>query len=256
MADNTVNEAPAPATVFAFAPEETAVDAPVEEAAVEPADEGEQAPAEETVEESEDSVAVDAPSDGKQKDIGIAFRKESERIRRQYEKKLANDPLRSIGKLMVEDMMSNEGISEEDAIRRVNDNFLKAVAKRDNISPNVAKKLYGTQPVIDETDSQIADIVDAVEAAEKPDGFNEEAAYNDPKFADLLTRFPAEAAIRIYHAEQQAANASQDIAEKLRARKAIPQSITPQKTATVKTDWMAVSSEEFRAEKARRNKYR
>lgn len=254
--DNSVNtEAPAPATVFAFAPEtEAVVDAPQEEA-VESVDEGEQTPTENPVEESEDSVVVDAPSEGKQKDIGAAFAKESARIRKQYEKKLANDPLRSIGKLMVDDLMSQEEITEEEAIKKVNDNFLKAVAKRDNISPNVAKKLYGKEPVIDSTENQVMDILEAVEAAEKPDGFDD-SAYNDPKFADLLTRFPAEAAIRIYVAEQQAANAPQDIAEKLRARKAIPQSITPQKSAAPKKDWMSVSSEEFAAEKARRNKYR
>ena len=253
MAENTVMEAPAPATVFAFAPEEPAVDAPEE--AVESVDEGEQTPAENTVEESEDSVAVDAPSGGDQKDIGKAFAKESERIRKQYEKRLANDPLRSIGKLMVGDLMSNDGITEEEAIKRVNDNFLKAVAKRDNISPNVAKKLYAP-PVTNAEDDQIQNIIDAVEAAPKPDGFDDEVAYADPKFADLLSQFPADAAIRIYHAERVAQNAPQDIAEKLRARKAIPQSIPPQKSAALKTDWMSVSSEEFMAEKARRNKYR
>lgn len=257
MEENTVMEAPAPATVFAFAPEEPVVDAPEEEA-VESADEGEQTPMDNTVEESEDSEVVDAPSEGHQKDIGRAFARESERIRKQYAKKLENDPLRSIGKLMVDDLMSNEGITEEEAIKKVNDNFLKAVARRDNISPNVAKKLYAPpvlQPM-DTTDDQVNEIMDAVAAAPKPDGFDEEVAFNDPAFADLLTQFPADAAIRIYHAEQMARNAPQDIAEKLRARKAIPQSIQPQKTAAPKKDWMSVSSEEFMAEKARRNKYR
>ena len=270
MDENTVVTAPVesaptteefkPATVFAFAPEEE--EKPVDEATEEVS---------ETVVEEEPSQEVDTPAELKtQKDIDAAFGKEkrliAERERAKYEEKMSKDPLRNLGKLMVDDLMQSKGLSEEDAVQEATDNFLKAIAKREGISPTIAKKLYGTEikkeieaVAGDEATSQESDaerIVREVNEAPKPEGFDEQTAFNDPEFIQMLTEMPAAAAIRVYHAERKAANAKQDIAEKLMSRQRVPQMTKPQQSASPVVDWTKTDSAAFFAEKERRRKMR
>jgi hypothetical protein len=271
MDENTVVTAPVesapateefkPATVFAFAPEEEAQ--PVDEATEEVS---------ETVVEEESSQEVDTPAETKsQKDIDAAFGKEKRRIaereRAKYEEKMSKDPLRNLGKLMVDDLMQSKGLSEEDAVQEATDNFLKAIAKREGISPTIAKKLYGTEikkeveKAAEETaedahESDVERIVREVNEAPKPDGFDEQTAFNDPEFIQMLTEMPAAAAIRVYHAERKAANAKQDIAEKLMSRQRVPQMTKPQQSASPVVDWTKTDSAAFFAEKERRRKMR
>ena len=262
MEETVVTESPAPANVFAFGPEDSA---PVDEVQqAEPAGEEVQASDEQTVEAGEPAEGVDAPLTD-QEQVNRAIGKEKARIREQarqeYERKLADDPYRQLGKLMAEDLMTNKDLSEEDAIKEATNNFLKAIAQRDGLSLGAAKKLYGKeiQQGIKEATKEQSDIdriVEDVKAAPKPDGFDEAQAYADPAFLDLLQEMPAKAAIRVYMAEQKASHAGQDIAEKLKARSAIPQSTRPQQPVTPKTDWTQVSTEDFLKEKQRRQKYR
>ena len=261
--EEMVGTAPEQATVFAFGPDEPAVD--TQEEAV-PVGDGEQAtePSETAAnsEESPQSVSDSAPEEKeKEKSVGNAISRERDRVRKQakaeYDAKLKNDPSYLLGKMMIDDMMSQEdGLSLDDAYKKATENFMAAVAKRDSISPSLAKKIYGTpqERKAESEEDRINRIVADVQNAKKPDGFNEEEAYSDDAFLTLLDEYPAEAAIRIYHAERQAANAPQDIAEKLRARQSIPQAIKPQQQTTPRIDWTKVSSEEFRKEKARREK--
>ena len=259
--EETVVTAPEPATVFAFGPE----DAPVDETQpAEPAGEEVQATDDQTVEPEKSEEGVDGQESDQDK-VNKAIGKEKARIREQakqeYERKLAEDPYRQLGQLMADDLMTNKGLSEEEAIKEATDNFLKAIAKRDNVSIGMARKLYGKEvketvkQAVDEQ-SEIDRIVAEVQAAEKPEGFDEAKAYADEAFLELLREMPAKAAIRVYMAEQKANNVGQDIAEKLKARQAIPQSTRPQQTAKPKTDWLNASREEFLAEKARRQKFR
>ena len=102
--------------------------------------------------------------------------------------------------------------------------------------------------------------------APKPKGFNEQKAYADPEFIKLLTGcdeqgnqvdepMPAKYAIQVYMANQRASQAEYDVAEKVRAGKALPQSIKPQQRVSPRTDWTKVSDEEFLKEKERRKNY-
>lgn len=255
----TTNDS-APATVFAFAPEDVnPVDAGE---AAEPVGDGVQESDQQTVVGANAPEGVDAPlPEAKdQKDIGKAFAAESRRLQAKYEKQLADDPMRALGKMMVEDLMSSGEMSEADAIQKATDNFLKAVAKRDNISPNVARRLYGMEQAKAQSepnrDAEIQRIVAEVEATPKPDGFDAATAYNDPEFVTMLTEMPVDKAIRLYHAEHKVSHEKQDIAEKLRARQAVPQSMVPQQPVSPVTDWSKVDSAAFFAEKERRAKNR
>lgn len=251
----------APATVFAFAPEDVS---PVDAGeAADPVGDGVQGADEQTVVGADAPEGVDAPlSEAKdQKDIGRAFAAESRRLQAKYEKQLADDPVRALGRMMVEDLMTSGELSEADAIQKATDNFLKAVAKRDNISPNVARRLYGmeqarAQSAPEQPDAEIQRIVAEVEAAPKPKGFDAAAAYNDEEFLTMLQQMPADKAIRLYHAEHRATQEKQDIAEKLRARQAVPQTMVPQQPVSPVTDWSKVDSEAFFAEKERRARNR
>jgi len=265
-----------PATVFEFAPEEDSAPVDAGEAA-EPAGEGAQDAPKETGDGEKQSPEGVAGPDGakKQKDVGSAFAKEKRRVeareKARYEEALRNDPLRKLGRLMVDDVRQGGDMTEEDAISAATENFLKAVAKRDGISPNVARKLYGAEiqksveqaakaetedPDIPDPDAEAQRIWEEVEAADKPEGFDADAAYKDREFVQLLTEMPAAAAIRVWHAERQAATAKQDIAERLLARQNIPQMTKPAQQATPKTDWTRVDRATFLAEKERRRKSR
>ena len=262
MEETVVNEAPAPATVFAFGPEDSA---PVDEAQqADPAGEEAQEPEQQTVDAEQSADGVDGQLTEQEK-VSRAIGKEKHRIREQarqeYQQKLEADPARQLGQLMIDDLMTNKGLSADDAAKEATENLLKAIAKRENMSVGMTKKLYGRevkQAVSEaaEQQSEIDRIVADVQAAEKPEGFDESAAYSDEAFLELLREMPAKAAIRVYMAEQKASHAGQDIAEKLKARQAIPQASRPQQAVTPKTDWLNASREDFLAEKARRQKYR
>lgn len=261
------------ATVFAFAPETAPVDEAQDEHVQTPDEEsgtvGE--PKAQDAEQAEaQTEAVDAPAGKKtQKDIDSAIGREKRRIeereRAKYEERLSKDPIRSLGKLMVDDLIQSKGLSEEAAVQEATDNFLKAIAKREGITPTVARKLYGgavkqefAEQVEENKEPQLKvdRIVAELNAAKKPDGFDEETAYADDAFIELLTKYPVEAAIRIYHAETREAHAKQDIAEKLMARQRLPQMTKPGQTATPTTDWTKVDSKTFMAEKERRRRER
>lgn len=255
-------ETPVPANVFAFGPEESA---PVDEAQpAESVGEEAQASVEQTVDAGEPAEGVDAQFTD-QEQVNKAIGKEKARIREQarqeYERKLNDDPYRQLGKLMAEDLMTNKDLSEEEAIKEATNSFLQAIAKRDGLSLGTAKKIYGKeiqQGIKDAASGQsdIDRIVEDVKAAPKPEGFDEAQAYSDPAFLELLQEMPAKAAIRVYMAENKASHAGQDIAERLKARQAIPQSTRPQQPVTPKTDWTQVSTEDFLKEKQRRQKFR
>lgn len=256
MEENSVINESAPATVFEFAPEEDSVevvDAPQEEVAEADSKE-ETAPVEEKVKESEDSASGDNSFKG-QKDIGKAFANESKRLERKFAKERDADPLRKIGKMFVDDLMSTEGLSEEDAIKKVNSNAIEAFAKRDNVSPNIAKKLYQQESVPQTEEDRVQELVDEFVALDKPQGWKDEF-YGDPELAELIKEYSPKAALRIYMADKKAQNAPQDIAEKLKARAGVPQSMKPQSTATPKVDWTKVDTKDFLAEKERRRKFR
>jgi len=261
MEETVVNESPVPATVFAFAPEDSS---PVDEGNADPAGEEVQETGEQTVEAEESAQGVDDQQTDQDK-VSRAIGKEKHRIREQarqeYERKLQEDPVRQLGQLMVDDLMTNQGLSEEEAIKKATDNFITVIAKRDGVSVGMARKLYGKeirkeikQASTEETDIQR--IVNELKATPKPEGFDEAEAYQDDAFVTLLREMPVDAAIRVYMAERKASQAGQDIAEKLKARQAIPQSTRPQQPVTPKTDWTKASSEDFFAEKRRRQNLR
>lgn len=254
---NTVNiqEESAPATVFAFAPEDESVDAAQTAESV-----GEEAQISDA-EDGDNNGSADRATDD-QRDIGKAFAEERKRIEAKYARKMNDDPSYRLGEMMVADLMETAGLTKDEAVKKATDNFIKAVAKRDGISPTVAKKLYAKE-IKTEIESEFPDvdeesdrIVREFYEAEKPDGFDEGEALNDADFVKLLTEYPAKAAIRIWMSERRANNASKDIAEKLKARQAIPQMTRPAHSVSPKIDWTQVDSETFRKEKERRSHLR
>lgn len=251
------------ATVFAFAPEEPAapVDAGKEATQVNEGAPSAETPApapESTVESNEE---VDAPA-GKQSqtDVGKAFAAERRRIEAKYAKQLEKDPMRVLGKMMVDDLMASGNLTAEEAVQKATENFLAAVSKRDNLPQHVVRRLVqqeNREPIDNTQDNErtVSEIIEKLKDAEKPAGFDEQAAYADEEFHSYLLEMPVDKAIRLYHAEHTAAaQAKQDLAEKMRARQAIPQSIVPQQPAAPVADWTKASREDFLKEKERRRK--
>ena len=252
-------ETPVPANVFAFGPEESApVDA---EPTAAPVGEEVQESGEQKVEAEESAEGVDTQQpdqDRVNRAIGLEKHRIREQAKQEYERKLAEDPARQLGRLFIEDLMNQRGLSEEDAVKEATESYYKTIAKRDGVSVGMARKIYGAEAKQAAKDaiSDIDRIVADVQAAKKPEGFDEATAYQDSAFLDLLPPYPAEAAIRIYMAENKANHAGQDYAEKLKARQAVPQSTRPQQPVKPVTDWTQVSTDDFLKEKARRQKLR
>ena len=243
----------APATVFAFAPEDVS---PVDGGIAEPM--GEEASVSEATVEAEQPTEVDAPH-SEQADIGKAFSAERKRIEAKFARQMETDPMRILGKMMVDDLIETKGLSQEEAVKMATDNFLTAVSKRDNLPNHVVRRLMQQTEAKEATSHEdtVKEIISKLDAATKPHGFDEATAYADEEFQEMLLEMPVDKAIRLYHAEHFAADrAKQDLAEKMRARQAIPQTINPQQPASPVTDWSKVDSDAFFAEKERRQKFR
>ncbi|MBQ6233552.1 MAG: hypothetical protein IJJ80_08605 [Clostridia bacterium] len=252
-----------PATVFSFGPEEQSqVDAGdnAEAAGEEASQDSKQ------VEAPEGADGVDSQVSEEQRRITQAIGREKARIRQKYEQ----DDAYKLGRMMIDDLMrQDETLTKADAGKKAIDNFNRAVSKRDGVALSVLQDIQDlkaqrqTEP---EDDDPVEQIYQDVLNAPKPKGFNEQKAYADPEFIRLLTGcdergnqvdepMPAKYAIQVYMANQRASQAEYDVAEKVRAGKALPQSIKPQQRVSPRTDWTKVSDEEFLKEKERRKNY-
>jgi len=175
-----------------------------------------------------------------------------QRYQREYEQKLQSDPVMQIGRDIVEDIMQVTGATREEAIRLANENFVNAVAKRENVSPMIARSLKQRQQPQENKDPDIyeraAQIHRDMEKMELPSGFDFEAAKQDIAFAEMLLNMPTEVAVWKYHAQQaekRAKSAPEEMAERIKARATIPQPMKPQQPVTPKIDFDAMTDEEF-----------
>lgn len=87
-------------------------------------------------------------------------------------------------------------------------------------------------------------------AGELPEGFDLMTACSDRAFVELMLEFPAEAAVRIYAAEQRAAEAEQkaksSVQRKMQQRAGLPKMSRAGGSFAAQPDYMSMSSEEFR----------
>lgn len=226
-----------------LAPEETVVEETVE-----------------TVETVEAETGVnDPPQEEEQKDIGAAFAAERRRIEQREQQRVDSilrerEPAYSIGNRILQDIMTTKGCTLDEAMRIAEDNFHRAYAAREGVSVNVARGLL-RQPQPDQQFNVAAkaeQIRAEVAQMQMPDGFDFDTAVQDEAFAGMLLRMPVADAVelysmqkRIHDAEERAKQASQDVAEKLKARQEIPQSVKPQKPVALKVDLAAMSDDEF-----------
>lgn len=208
----------------------------------------------ETVSEPE----VDAPRQGDPQDkVGAAFAKERRRLeakyRREYEEKLSSDPIRTFGQRMVEQVARQHGVTLEQAVAIAEDSMYRSIAEQERVSPAVARALFGgqimqqTQQVQQDTSPEAfaARIRQDLETAELPEGFDFDDSIQDIGFVELLTKYPVEAAARIYHSEKRAQQAPQDMAERIKARQAIPQPMAPQQPVTPELDLNSMPDDEY-----------
>ncbi len=291
--ETTVNEAAEnaatagavePANVFAYAPEQTQFAyAPEGAETVDASQSAERQGGELPEGGGQPAPQTEQKQPITQKDIGAAYRNErmrqGKRFQREYEQKLASDPARRVGQRLLQDVMSSQNLTQEQAIREIDNRFYDAMAKRENISPAMARMIYEQtaaktaqdaqqqaqrEPAQEEApidvNARADEIRSDIASMRLPDGFDFDKACEDQAFLELLLEMPTAAAVRIYHAEsrlkeaeRRAANAPQAVAEQLRARNAIPQSAKPAPAAAA-PDFAKMNSEEFWAwERAHNN---
>lgn len=207
--------------------EETAVDAP------------------EAVQEPQKEELVD-----EQTRMNRAMGAEKRRIEERTRKAMMQDPAFVVGQRMLGQIMQSHGTDANGAMKIFEDNYYATLAEQNNVSENVARAIWGKQaeePRERTEDEQVSAICEEITSANLPEGFAFEEAVKDKHFADLLWRSrenPAELAAHVYHLEKKAAAASQEMADKIRARQAIPQPIKAAPTNTI-PDYWAMSDEEF-----------
>ncbi len=259
------------ANVFAFAPEP--VDVAQDEQAVQSGSEetGEVATA--TAADEADEGGGDPDLDDKpQKEVGKAFAKEQRRLKekyqREYEAKLNNDPLRVVGRQIVEDIMQRDGIGMDAAAKEAQERWIEAKARQNNITPEFARRVYGATATPErngdfDADAKAQEVMNEIQSMQLPDGFDMNTAIADEGFAQLLIDMPTNAAVRVYAAEQRAKaaqtraeQAPQDVAEKLRARQQIPQSTRPQRNVTPEVNYRDMPTDDFFALKEKLEKKR
>lgn len=278
-----VKPAIAPANVFGFAPDSGEPVGAAEELDEESPLADETSPANATPNAENASNAGDAESspqlDGKpQKRVGEAWFKERERrdreiaqARQEYEQKLSSDPIRQLGQLMIDNIITREGKTPEEAAKIAEERFIAAYAKQEGLTPAQArldltsKRLLAQQQPQQpqrlqqpqaETPEALAveratEIVDELMQMQHPEGFDLDTAMHDSAFTDLLTDYEPRAAVRIYLAETRAKKAPQQIADRLRARQQIPQTMRPQQAIAPEPSYRDMTSAEFFAEKER-----
>jgi len=95
------------------------------------------------------------------------------------------------------------------------------------------------------------ELMQLVNSGRMPNGFDLSTALSDMEFVSLLLKYPAEAAIRIYAAEQHARNCSREamqlLVEQLRTRQAMPVPMRTNLSAAPERNYMAMSPETFAA---------
>ena len=102
-----------------------------------------------------------------------------------------------------------------------------------------------------EFDALVDEISALIQKGKLPEGFDLESAAKDPKLAELMREYGAEAGIRIYTAEQRAEEAENSAMERVsarvRERSALPKSTRGGGTAPAATNYRGMSSDAFRA---------
>lgn len=116
-----------------------------------------------------------------------------------------------------------------------------------------------TEPTV--TENPFTEIGNTLAALEEqgrlPESFDLETACSDPTFAALVQEFEPYAAVRIYDAEQRAAQAEsaladaektamQKMTEQLNARNALPRSQKPNQRISAQPDYRNMSSASFK----------
>lgn len=233
-----------PANVFGFAPETDAPD---------------------VAGRDQDAAAGNENTGAKQEDAAPAFTDEKqqnafEAQRKRYQKEmeaLRADPAMEVGEQLIRDVMRQDGCSREDAVSTIRQRFIDAYAKRENVGQDAARRLMKLQAdeervQPEETPEDRAHaIVDQLMQVNVPEGFDMDAAVDDPVFQGLLVDYPAAAAVRIYQAEQRANQAPQQVADRLRARQSVPASTRPQQSVLPEPNFSEMSSEDFARYKER-----
>jgi len=246
---------PEPANVFGFAPEDSAPEVAAQEQPAQQAEDAGGNPANTGV-NGED--AAPAGMDERQQN---AFEAQRKRYQREMDS-LRSDPAMEVGEQLIRDVMRQENCSREDAVSTIRQRFVDAYAKRENIGQDAARRLMALrddeerarQEAGPTPEEQAASIVDDLLQVQTPDGFNMDAAVDDPAFQQLLVEYPAAAAVRIYAAEQRANQAPQQVADRLRARQSVPASTRPQQSVMPEPNFRDMSSEDFAAYKERAQK--
>lgn len=237
-----------------------------------PTEDGQQGTPDQTVDDS----GVDGPAQGEdaQKDIGAAFAAERRRIeareRARYEQMLQSDPARTVGHRMLTDLMHRQGITMEQAVQMAETSFIRAFAEREGVTENVARMMISNmqqrqaaqQPTgAPDINTRAAQIQQELATVELPHGFDFDEAIKDEEFAQMLVdgapvRVAASVYMRLAQANQRAAQAPQQIADKLKARQGLPQPVKPQQPANPQLDPYALSDEQILQHRQQRMKQR
>lgn len=208
----------------------------------------------------ETETAVDAPEAAQpqreenvseQTRIDHAMYAEKRRVEERTRREMMQHPAFMVGNRMLNQIMQSHKTDINGAQKIFNDNYIASIAEREGISENVARAIYGkdveTQPAARTMNDYAADIRNEIASADLPEGFDFENAIQDTNFAQLLWRSrenPAELAVMVYDLRKKVDAAPREMADKIRARQAIPQPIKAAPTNTTPNLW-AMSDEEF-----------
>lgn len=102
----------------------------------------------------------------------------------------------------------------------------------------------------DEFAAVVNELCGLMKSGEMPEGFDLQTACADSAFAELMQRYGAEAAVRVYDAEQRAKRAEesamQRVSERVQQRKGLPRSASGGAFASARPDYAGMDSATFK----------
>jgi len=186
-----------------------------------------------------------------QKDFNYALNRRLEDERKKYARRYESSDEYQIGKMLLQDRAAKDGITVQEARRRIESERIEAQAKQYAENPQsfyqdyIRAKQPEQTPIQDPAMNLSQQIIEARESGVLPEEFSPEHVNSD--FVENVQRYGIEAASKIWQAQQSPKVAVDSIADEIEKRRNMPKPMNPASgnVTPPRINFSDMSSEEF-----------
>lgn len=208
-----------------------------------------QAADEQGAEHTQDGAAK--PKIENKTDFHYVLNRRLEDERKKYAKRYESSDEYQIGKMLLQDRAAKDGISVQEARRRIESERIEAQAKQYAENPQsfyqdyIRAKQPEQTPIQDPAMNLSQQIIEARESGVLPEEFSPEHVNSD--FVENVQRYGIEAASKIWQAQQPSKVEADRIADEIEKRRNMPKPMNPVSgnVTPPRTNFSEMSSEEF-----------